>query len=154
MHEGESGSTDRANKTVFAGGPRFAQPNMTARQQQFVTKMGIQFPPVNAHSPRDMTKHRLSGAPLESSVRINPTYKNKIASPSTHRAYEGREQDCLDALKERFNELAYSQDIHRLYMEAIAAGWPLLEIISAVNVLVLMSAGAHQERYNHAASRR
>ncbi|MBA8876457.1 hypothetical protein [Phyllobacterium myrsinacearum] len=78
-------------------------------------------------------------------MRISRTYKNKIPPPWTRRAYDGREQDCLNALKERFNELAYSQDIHRLYMEAIASGWSLLDIISAVNFLVTMSGESQKE---------
>jgi hypothetical protein len=87
-------------------------------------------------------------------VRIHRAYKNKIRPPWSHRAYRGREQDCLEALQERFDELAYSQDIHRLYMEAIASGWPLLDIICAINVLVAGNAGPRRDAYSTARARR
>jgi hypothetical protein len=59
-----------------------------------------------------------------------------IASPRYCDIYDGREEECLKALRERFLDQISSRDRFNIYQEALTAGWGLFEVRQAIDALV------------------
>lgn len=59
-----------------------------------------------------------------------------IPSPRYEDDYEGREEECREALRERFLPLVSSKELLRIHQQAIEAGWGLTEVRRAIDALV------------------
>ncbi|PSH59051.1 hypothetical protein CU102_27770 [Phyllobacterium brassicacearum] len=59
-----------------------------------------------------------------------------ISSPRYRDLYDGREEECLEALRERFLDQVPSKDMFDVYQEALTAGWGLFEVRRAIDALV------------------
>jgi hypothetical protein len=59
-----------------------------------------------------------------------------IPSPRYEDDYEGREEECHEALREKFLARVSSRKLFKIHQEAIAAGWSLTEVRKAVDALV------------------
>lgn len=59
-----------------------------------------------------------------------------MPSPRYRDIYEGREDECLAALRERFWDQVSSKDMFNIYQEALTAGWGLFEVRRAIDALV------------------
>ena len=65
-----------------------------------------------------------------------------ISSPRYRDLYDGREEECLEALRERFLDRVPSKDMFDVYQEALTAGWGLFEVRRAIDTLVAEKAHA------------
>jgi len=59
-----------------------------------------------------------------------------ISSPRYRYIYDGRGEECLGTLRERFLEQASSRDMFNIYQESRTARWGLFEVRRAVDALV------------------
>jgi hypothetical protein len=60
-----------------------------------------------------------------------------IPSPRYEDDYEGRcEEECREALREKFLPLVSSKELLGIHQQAIAAGWGLTEVRKAIDALV------------------
>jgi hypothetical protein len=59
-----------------------------------------------------------------------------MPSPRYRDIYDGRDDECRTALRERFLDQVSSKDMFNIYQEALTAGWGLFEVRRAIDALV------------------
>lgn len=59
-----------------------------------------------------------------------------MPSPRYREIYDGRDDECRAALRERFLDQVSSKDMFNIYQEALTAGWGLFEVRRAIDALV------------------